>query len=52
MHKSPQIKKVQHYIKLSIKLAFVFPHLPALCAGFIPIPSLVIIALVADGTLN
>ena len=25
---------------------------PAVCAGFIPIPSLVIIALVAVGTLN
>lgn len=25
---------------------------PALCAGFIPIPSLVMIALVAGGTLN
>ena len=25
---------------------------PAVCAGFIPIPSLVIIALVAAGTLN
>ena len=25
---------------------------PALCAGLIPIPSLVIIALVAAGTLN
>jgi hypothetical protein len=39
-------------IKKNIKLMLTLIYIPAVCCGLIPIPSLVIMALVAEGTLN